>query len=36
VEAAARKQHEEIGSHEGWGKAHDQLVELAKELRSCS
>jgi uncharacterized protein YndB with AHSA1/START domain len=30
--SAARKQHEEMGFHEGWGKALDQLVELANEL----
>jgi len=29
---AGRKQHEEMGFHEGWGKALDQLVELTKEL----
>jgi uncharacterized protein YndB with AHSA1/START domain len=33
---AARKQHEEMGFHEGWGKALDQLVELANGLRSGS
>jgi uncharacterized protein YndB with AHSA1/START domain len=27
----ARKQHEEMGFHEGWGLALDQLVALAKE-----
>ena len=26
----ARKQHEEMGFHQGWGKAWDQLVELLK------
>lgn len=31
--AADRKRHEEMGFHEGWGKALDQLVDLAKELR---
>jgi uncharacterized protein YndB with AHSA1/START domain len=29
---AARKKHEEMGFHEGWGKALDQLVALAKTL----
>jgi uncharacterized protein YndB with AHSA1/START domain len=28
----ARKQHEQMGFHEGWGKALDQLVELAKGM----
>ncbi|NJM43099.1 MAG: SRPBCC family protein [Brachymonas sp.] len=28
----ARKQHEAMGFHEGWGKAADQLEELAKTL----
>lgn len=28
----ARKEHEEMGFHEGWGKAADQLEELAKTL----
>jgi uncharacterized protein YndB with AHSA1/START domain len=27
---AGRKQHEEMGFHEGWGKALDQLVEYSK------
>lgn len=27
---ATRKNHEEMGFHEGWGKAWDQLVELLK------
>ena len=27
---AGRKQHEEMGFHEGWGKAWEQLVELVK------
>jgi uncharacterized protein YndB with AHSA1/START domain len=27
-----RKKHEEMGFHEGWGKATDQLVELAKGM----
>jgi len=30
--AADRKKHEEMGFHEGWGKALDQLVEVAGEL----
>lgn len=29
---AARKQHEDMGFHEGWGKAADQLEELAASL----
>jgi uncharacterized protein YndB with AHSA1/START domain len=29
-----RKKHEEMGFHEGWGKALDQLVALAKTLKS--
>jgi len=29
---AVRRQHEELGFHEGWGKALDQLVALAKTL----
>ena len=29
---AGRKQHEEMGFKEGWGKATDRLVELAKTL----
>ena len=28
----ARKRHEEMGFHEGWGAALDQLIEVAKEL----
>ncbi|PJZ53931.1 SRPBCC family protein [Leptospira adleri] len=28
-----RKKHEEMGFHEGWGKALDQLVELAKTIK---
>lgn len=28
----ARKRHEEMGFHEGWGAALDQLVELVKKL----
>ncbi len=28
----ARKEHEEMGFHEGWGKAADQLKELARSL----
>lgn len=31
---ATRKRHEEMGFHEGWGKALDQLVALAKEMRA--
>lgn len=27
-----RKEHEQMGFHEGWGKALDQLLELAREL----
>jgi uncharacterized protein YndB with AHSA1/START domain len=30
---ANRQQHEEMGFHDGWGRALDQLVELAAELR---
>jgi uncharacterized protein YndB with AHSA1/START domain len=30
--AEARKEHEEMGFHEGWGKAADQLEALAKTL----
>lgn len=29
---AARKKHEEMGFHDGWGKALDQLVALAKQM----
>ena len=29
---ATRKQHEEMGFHDGWGKALDQLVEHAKTM----
>ena len=29
---AARKKHEEMGFHDGWGKALDQLVAVAKTL----
>lgn len=29
-DAASRKKHEEMGFHEGWGKAFDQLVALVK------
>ena len=28
----ARKKHEQMGFHEGWGKALDQLVEVAKKM----
>ena len=27
-----RKQHEEMGFHEGWGQALDQLVDYAKKM----
>ena len=30
--AEARKEHEEMGFHEGWGKAADQLEALARSL----
>jgi uncharacterized protein YndB with AHSA1/START domain len=30
---AGRKQHEEMGFRDGWGKATDQLVEAAKALK---
>lgn len=30
--AEARKEHEDMGFHDGWGKAADQLEELAKTL----
>lgn len=33
AEPGSRKQHEEMGFHEGWGKALDQLVEVARRLR---
>jgi uncharacterized protein YndB with AHSA1/START domain len=29
---ATRKKHEEMGFHDGWGKALDQLVALAKKM----
>ena len=29
---AGRKQHEEMGFHEGWGKALDQLIAYAKAM----
>ena len=32
-DAASRTQHEKMGFHEGWGKATDQLVALAKTLK---
>ena len=32
ADEAARKRHEEMGFHDGWGKALDQLVELAKTM----
>lgn len=31
-DVAARKEHEQMGFHEGWGKAADQLEALAKTL----
>lgn len=31
-DVASREQHEKMGFHEGWGKALDQLVALAKSL----
>lgn len=31
-DAEARKQHEEMGFHGGWGQCFDQLVELVKTL----
>jgi uncharacterized protein YndB with AHSA1/START domain len=30
--AETRKEHEEMGFHEGWGKAADQLEALARSL----
>jgi len=30
--AADRQRHEDMGFHEGWGKATDQLAELAARL----
>lgn len=30
-EEEARKKHEEMGFHEGWGKALDQLIEVVKQ-----
>jgi uncharacterized protein YndB with AHSA1/START domain len=32
-DAGARKKHEDMGFHEGWGKALDQLVAHAKTMR---
>jgi uncharacterized protein YndB with AHSA1/START domain len=32
ADEAGCKQHAEMGFHEGWGKALDQLVELAKKM----
>ena len=32
ADAASQKQHAEMGFHEGWNKALDQLVELARTL----
>ena len=31
---AGRQAHEKMGFHEGWGKALDQLVELAESMRA--
>jgi len=31
ADEAGRRQHEEMGFHEGWGKALDQLVELVRK-----
>jgi uncharacterized protein YndB with AHSA1/START domain len=31
-DAATRQSHEEMGFHDGWGTALDQLVKLAKSL----
>jgi len=31
-EAATAKKHGDMGFHEGWGKALDQLVEMAKSM----
>jgi uncharacterized protein YndB with AHSA1/START domain len=28
----SRKKHEQMGFHDGWGKALDQLVALAKKM----
>lgn len=33
AEPGSRKQHEEMGFHEGWAKALEQLVEVAQRLR---
>ena len=32
ADEAGRRQHAELGFHEGWGRALDQLVALAKEM----
>jgi uncharacterized protein YndB with AHSA1/START domain len=32
MDEAARKRHEEMGFHQGWGKALDQLVALVKSI----
>jgi uncharacterized protein YndB with AHSA1/START domain len=32
TDADAKNKHEEMGFHDGWGRALDQLVALAKEL----
>jgi uncharacterized protein YndB with AHSA1/START domain len=29
---AGKQKHEQMGFHEGWGAAHDQLVEVARDL----
>lgn len=34
AEEADCKKHAEMGFHEGWGKALDQLVELAKKMQA--
>jgi uncharacterized protein YndB with AHSA1/START domain len=31
-DAAGRRKHEEMGSHQGWGKVLDQLVEYARKM----
>ena len=32
TDAAGRKKHEEMGFHNGWGKALEQLVDVAKQM----
>jgi uncharacterized protein YndB with AHSA1/START domain len=32
ADAAGRKQHEEMGFHDGWGAALDQLVAMARKI----